>query len=190
MFTKFVRPMLLALLAIAGLLTYSLMPATVLAAGEPGVAQAPAAQAPMVIASVTTNCRQGPSTGYMIIGYLLAGQSAPAIGRTADNSWWEIQGPGQGGQACWVWGGSTALQGDTSGLAVVAAPPVAYAAPAYPGYSAPYPYYSAPMYTAPVFTSPFFFGSRRFFGFPFGTRRFFRNGRFFNGEFFEFFNEP
>ncbi len=172
MFTKFVRPMLLGLLAIAGLLTYSLMPASVLAAGETGVAQAPAATAPIVVASVTTNCRQGPSTGYMVIGFLLAGQSAPAIGRTADNSWWEIQGPGQGGQACWVWGGSTALQGDTSGLAVVAAPPVAYAAPAYPGYAAPYPYYTAPIYQYPVYNFPFFVNRFRF-AIPARFRRFF-----------------
>ncbi len=138
-----------------------LSPAEALAAGKPSAGQTPQG-GPVVYASITTNCRQGPNTVYLVIGYLNAGQSAPAVGRTSDNSWWEIQNPNGNGSLCWVWGGSTQVQGDINSLAAVA-PPAAYFSPSYtaPTYSMPYNggYFYAPRY------APFFFAPRRNFRF-------------------------
>ena len=171
MVTKHVRPLFVAsslvmeLLVIASLLVSALPTASVAAASEPAVSQTP--QPPstaQVTASINTNCRQGPSTIYPVVSYLLAGQSSPALSRLSDNSWWEIQDPRQNGLACWVWGGSTQLQGDVASVQAVAAPPVAYAAPAYSQYSAPYSYYVAPFSYSPFFFMPGFrFFRRRFF---------------------------
>lgn len=40
------------------------------------------------------NIRSGPGTQYQIVGSLLTGQSLEIVGRTADNSWWQVAMPG------------------------------------------------------------------------------------------------
>jgi uncharacterized protein YraI len=79
--------------------------------------------APTAIANQDTNCRVGPSTQYQNIGTFFLAQSAPIIGRLADSSWWVID-LADSSSDCWVWSQLVTTNGDTSGVPVVAPPPL------------------------------------------------------------------
>lgn len=80
---------------------------------------------PSISASVGTNCRLGPSTAYdPPVGVLLPGQTSEVHGRNDGSTWWYITNPTKPGQFCWVWGETTRVQGDTSGVPIVAPPPL------------------------------------------------------------------
>jgi hypothetical protein len=49
------------------------------------------------------NVRSGPSTNYDIIGVMIAGQTAPALGRTAGGDWIQIGYAGVEGGVAWVY---------------------------------------------------------------------------------------
>jgi RNA polymerase sigma-70 factor (ECF subfamily) len=89
---------------------------------SPTVTPTPTEQAPIVIADANSNCRFGPGTVYNVITYLLEGQSAPIDGRNAEWTWWWIERVDGTGH-CWVWDGRVTVQGDTSDVPVIAAPP-------------------------------------------------------------------
>ena len=57
---------------------------------------------PTVIATNNVNVRLGPSTDYPEIGILLAGQTAPVVGRSADGTWYVISFPTNLGDQGWV----------------------------------------------------------------------------------------
>jgi hypothetical protein len=57
-----------------------------------------------------------------VITYLLEGQSASIDGRNAEWTWWWIERVDGNGH-CWVWDGRVTVQGDTSDVPVIAAPP-------------------------------------------------------------------
>lgn len=78
---------------------------------------------PTILAEENTNCRRGPSTAYIVDAIFAKGSQAAVHGRDAGWDWWYIEMPGSPGQFCWVWDGSTVVQGDASALAVVEAPP-------------------------------------------------------------------
>jgi hypothetical protein len=73
---------------------------------------------PTIIARVNSNCRAGPSSLYLRLGYLLVGESSIVLGRNSDWSWWYIREPRRN-LLCWVWAGSTSVQGDTASLPIV-----------------------------------------------------------------------
>ncbi len=84
----------------------------------------PTSAIPLISASVGTNCRLGPGTVYdPPVGVLLVGQKAEVHGRNDAGTWWYISNPGKPGQYCWVWGQTTQVEGDTSGLPVITPPP-------------------------------------------------------------------
>lgn len=78
---------------------------------------------PTISARENTNCRLGPSQAYDIVGYLLTNQESLVTGRNPESTWWYIENPGKPGAFCWVWGGTTSVQGDTNTLEVVEPPP-------------------------------------------------------------------
>lgn len=84
--------------------------------------------APMVTGNVDSNCRRGPSTAYQNIATLLEGQSAPIIGRLADNTWWVIDLV-DASENCWVWDDLVTVSGDPSGVPVITAPALPLAVP-------------------------------------------------------------
>jgi hypothetical protein len=49
------------------------------------------------------NVRSGPSTFYDVIGVMIAGQTAPALGRTAGGDWIQIGYAGVEGGVAWVY---------------------------------------------------------------------------------------
>lgn len=80
--------------------------------------------APTITANVATNCRMGNTTDYPIVGALQPGQTSAVVGRDAAVQWWYIKNPDNPTTDCWVWGQTTTVSGDTSGLPVVDPPPL------------------------------------------------------------------
>jgi hypothetical protein len=80
--------------------------------------------APKIFAKVNTNCRVGPSTRYYVDGYLVVGLTSEVYGRDPKDSWWYIRNPTKEDKRCWVWNETTSVEGDTSSIPVVAAPPL------------------------------------------------------------------
>lgn len=69
------------------------------------------------------NVRSGPGTSpYELIGVLLQGQLAPALGRSIGGDWIQIQYPGVPGNVGWVYANLVILQGQGF-LPVVEPPP-------------------------------------------------------------------
>ena len=96
----------------------TLMPTLPLATLPP-----PTLQAPMLTADVDTRCRQGPSTTFATLSYILVGQQAEVLGRNPERTWWLIRDPrGQYGN-CWAWGETTRLLGDERLVPIIQSPP-------------------------------------------------------------------
>lgn len=66
------------------------------------------------------NVRSGPGTYYALVGKLLAGQSVPAIGRSAGGDWVQIVLPSAPGGVGWVYSWLVTLSGE---LPVAEPPP-------------------------------------------------------------------
>lgn len=90
----------------------------------PPTSPPPSPQPLMVTANVETRCRQGPSTAFPTISYILVGQQAEVIGRNPEDTWWLIRDPQNKFGNCWVWGETTQLLGDESKVPVVQPPPL------------------------------------------------------------------
>jgi hypothetical protein len=65
------------------------------------------------------NVRQGPGTSYPAVGTLQQGGTVPVVGRNSDSTWWAVT---FSGGTAWVFAGLTTVDGNTSGLPLVAAP--------------------------------------------------------------------
>ena len=76
-----------------------------------------------VTVSVNTNCRTGPGDDYPIVGALVVGQTAEVVGRSASSDNWIVKLPGKT-TTCWLWGYYATVTGSTSGLPIVAPPPI------------------------------------------------------------------
>jgi len=86
--------------------------------------------------STKINVRAGPGTNYPAITQFEPGQEAVVTGRTADQSWWQIDlGPKAGKEetAGWVYGQLVTLSGDDQAIPVAEAPPTPRPAPPDPG---------------------------------------------------------
>lgn len=85
---------------------------------------------PTVFAADQVNVRSGPGTFYEQVGVLIAGQSAPAIGRSSASEWIQIEYPGGPGGKAWVYSPLVSLQaGTVDALPVIEAPATATLAP-------------------------------------------------------------
>lgn len=80
--------------------------------------------------SVETNCREGPSPKYPRVGYLPIQQVAVVVGRIPSNDWWLIEHPQRTGEACWLWGEYTSVNGDVAMVEIVEPPPLPELPPA------------------------------------------------------------
>ena len=76
-----------------------------------------------VSVSVDTNCRQGPSVQYPILGGLLVGEEAEIVGRLVNNSYWLIKNPDAAGD-CWITGAYATAVGPYDQVPVRTAPPL------------------------------------------------------------------
>jgi hypothetical protein len=84
-------------------------------------------------ATVDTNCRQGPDPVYPVIGYLTVGQTSTVQGRLRGGGWWYIENTTAGRDPCWVWGQTTATEGDPSSLPYITPPPTPTPLPSWTG---------------------------------------------------------
>ena len=66
------------------------------------------------------NVRSGPATDYPIVGVLVSGQRAPALGRSAGGDWIVIVYPGVEGGVAWVYAPLVTVSGS---LPIVEPPP-------------------------------------------------------------------
>jgi uncharacterized protein YraI len=94
---------------------YSTEPVMVMPPGVPGQ--------PMVEAAYNTAVLSGPGTNYVVYGAFLGGQTAVATGVSQDAQWYVISIPVAAGGIGWV-SAVYVMPSNTSGLPVVAAPPV------------------------------------------------------------------
>lgn len=78
----------------------------------------------LISAEINTNCREGPSPAYRVVGYLLVGTVVEVHGRNSSETWWYIQNPTKSGQFCWVWAETTVVTGEASNLPEVTPPPL------------------------------------------------------------------
>ena len=114
------------LIILAIFINLVIVPNPVLAAPvQAGTATPPPASSgeqPLVFADVTTNCREGPSTAYKVVGWLVKGDSTTIHGRDEGRHWWYVQNPTRDGY-CWVWAHSTYTNGNIGAVQVVTPPP-------------------------------------------------------------------
>lgn len=94
---------------------YENQPVAVVPTGVPGQ--------PMVTAAANTSIRSGPGTNYVVYGAFLGGSTATAVGSSQDGQWYAISVPVAPGGTGWV-SAAYVLPENTSGLPVLAAPPV------------------------------------------------------------------
>ena len=95
------------------------------------------------------NLREGPGTGYAVVGQLAPGQPYAITGKSPDGAWWQID---MGGSKAWVIGQLVTTNGEVNAIAVAEDIPEAPAATA--GSSAP----SAPIVAGPAPTGGGDFG--------------------------------
>ncbi len=81
------------------------------------------AEGPMILVPDQVNVRTGPGTeGYEVIGVLIAGQRAAALGRSPGGDWIQIAYPGVEDNVAWVYAPLVTLEGQGF-LPVVEPPP-------------------------------------------------------------------
>ncbi len=76
---------------------------------------------PFILVPEQVNVRSGPGTNYDLIGVLISGQTAPAVGRSPGGEWIQIVYPGVPGNVAWVYAPLVRLQGQ--GVLPVVEPP-------------------------------------------------------------------
>jgi uncharacterized protein YgiM (DUF1202 family) len=82
----------------------------------PAAPDADSAQISVGVDTAFVNVRSGPGLGYVQLGMLAAGQTAPVTGRSSDGQWWQISFAGRRG---WVFAQVVAFSGDESAVSTV-----------------------------------------------------------------------
>lgn len=80
-------------------------------------------EGPRILVPEQVNVRTGPSTDYDKVGVLIAGQRAPALGRSPGGEWIQIFYPGVPGNLAWVYAPFVVLDTDQRLLLIIEPPP-------------------------------------------------------------------
>ncbi|MGB2895047.1 MAG: SH3 domain-containing protein [Anaerolineales bacterium] len=80
-------------------------------------------EGPSILVPEQVNVRTGPSTDYEKVGVLIAGQRAPALGRSPGGEWIQIFYPGVPGNLAWVYAPFVVLDADQRLLPIIEPPP-------------------------------------------------------------------
>ena len=80
-------------------------------------------EGPSILVPEQVNVRTGPSTDYEKVGVLIAGQRAPALGRSPGGEWIQIFYPGVPGNLAWVYAPFVVLDADQRLLSIIEPPP-------------------------------------------------------------------
>jgi hypothetical protein len=78
-------------------------------------------QGPGILVPDQVNVRLGPGLDYELVGVLISGQRAPALGRSSGGDWIQIEYPGVEGNVAWVYAPLVNL--DPPGFLQVIEPP-------------------------------------------------------------------
>ena len=89
----------------------------------PSATVTPAPNGPSLTLTMNANCREGPGKAYPSVDAFVQGQVLSLDGRSEDSSWFWVKKPGGSGH-CWVSASVGTSSGDSSGLPLVAAPPL------------------------------------------------------------------
>jgi len=111
-------------------------------------------EGPMIIVPDLVNVRLGPGTEYDKIGVLIAGQQAPAVGRSAGGDWIMIVYPSQFDEYAWVYSRYVVLDSNQL-LPIIEPPPTPtprVTATINPTYAAQFNLGEAPATRLPTFT--------------------------------------
>jgi hypothetical protein len=76
-----------------------------------------------VTVSKNTNCRTGPEKQFDLAGIMMVGETAEAIGRNADSTYWVIHLPSKPEKTCWLWYEWATVAGPGQSLPVIQSPP-------------------------------------------------------------------
>jgi uncharacterized protein YraI len=77
---------------------------------------------PIIVVPDQVNVRLGPGTNYEQVGVLIAGSTAPAIGRSPGGDWIQIIYFGVPGNVAWVYAPFVSLEGASNFLPIVEPP--------------------------------------------------------------------
>ena len=119
------RARLLALMSLFGIVVLSFTMASGVWAApdhqEPTVTGTP--EGPTILVPEQVNVRLGPSTDYEKVGVLIAGQTAPALGRSPGGEWIQIFYAGVPGNSAWVYAPFVVLETGQRLLPIIEPPP-------------------------------------------------------------------
>jgi uncharacterized protein YraI len=108
----------------AGALLASILLISSAASAAPTSLQATATpDGPRVLVPEQANVRLGPSLDYEKVGVLIAGQGAPALGRSPGGDWIQIFYPGVQGNVAWVYAPNVILEAGQQLLPIIEPPP-------------------------------------------------------------------
>jgi hypothetical protein len=79
-------------------------------------------EGPMIVVPDEVNVRLGPGTNYDKVGVLIAGQEAPALGRSSGGEWIQILYPGVPGNIAWVYAPFVVLDSSQQLLPIIEPP--------------------------------------------------------------------
>lgn len=79
-------------------------------------------EGPSILVPELVNVRLGPSLDYEKVGVLIAGQEAPALGRSPGGDWIQIFYPGVPGNVAWVYAPNVVLEAGQRLLPIVEPP--------------------------------------------------------------------
>lgn len=80
-------------------------------------------EGPTILVPEQVNVRLGPSTDYEKVGVLIAGQTAPALGRSPGGEWIQIVYAGVPGNVAWVYAPFVVLETGQRLLPIIEPPP-------------------------------------------------------------------
>lgn len=80
-------------------------------------------QGPQILVPEQVNVRLGPSIEYELVGVLISGQRATALGRSPGGEWIQIEYPGVPGNTAWVYAPFVTLETGQRLLPIVEPPP-------------------------------------------------------------------
>jgi hypothetical protein len=93
-----------------------------IASPAPAETLVPTSSVPMASVSLTTNCRNGPTTAYDVLGVLNVGETARVVGRSLLTDTMIIELPSRPSVTCWLWAQNASVTGDIASLPLIPIP--------------------------------------------------------------------
>jgi hypothetical protein len=104
--------------------TIALSPtATLTPTHTPTITLSPTTEKVTVTVSKNTNCRTGPEKFFDLVGIVKVGETAEAVGRNEQKTYWVIRLPANTAKQCWLWYEWATVTGNGDALPVIQSPP-------------------------------------------------------------------